>query len=116
MVNTVYRASYGDHSLGGLVNGEIDGLIVITTGETNIFDIYFEDKSNIALSNKYSLVLNHLTSETMPVNYLEKDMDIFRIDGSSVKIMDIKTRRGKEIIIPKRLINLNGFLVVFHGG
>lgn len=119
MINNVYRTPDADYALGGIINGVLDSLIITSLGKTDIFTIYCDDESSIALSSKYSLMVRNCDGdnpETMPVQYLNVGEKVVKSDGSSVRITRTELKLGNEIIIPKRLINLNGFLVVFHGG
>lgn len=111
MVENNYIREGKSYPIGGLVNGEIDGLI-ITKGEiVDIYDIFLSD-GKVSISNLYSLVtLEEESWHTTRAQLLKVGMRVVHVDNSIAEIKNIEIRKGREIKIPKGLIGLNTYLV-----
>lgn len=116
MVNNNYNYQGKDYAIGGLINGEIDGVTLTGGEETDIYEIELETGHKIALSSKYGLFI--LLPSKMYASYNVTGIkigDCAYIKDNPLsekhKISSITKRKGKNINIPKQHFILNGFYV-----
>lgn len=116
MINDLYYFNNGRYALGGCINGEVDNLIITSNGEADIYVISIRNDKSVALSERYALVVQcDDGSEKNLKKYSAKDLrvkdHILMNDGTFYQIDSIEKRKGTDITVPKKMFNLNGFVV-----
>lgn len=116
MVNNNYNHLGKDYPIGGLINGEIDNMVLTGGQEDDIYDFVIEGGYNISLSDKYGLMVqtDNKLFIAICVSEIKEGQLIYASSGiifDGKKILSITKRRGKHISIPKPMFILNRIYV-----
>lgn len=116
MVNNVYNYLGKDYPIGGIINGELDNLVFSGGQEEDIYDFQLEGGYQIALSDRYGLMVE--TDNKIFIAVCSSEVKIGQlvyvasgIPFDSKKVLSIVKRRGKHINIPKHPFVLNRIYV-----
>lgn len=112
MDNNTYKSHGKEYPLCGLVNGVIDGMIIYSRGEDDVYDIYFGDNKVSAAKTYWIFIYDdECELQRIKVTDLKVDDCLVGYDGSSIKVSRIEQRRGKNIDVPRGTFGLSGILL-----
>lgn len=110
MINNAYLLDGKEYMLGGLINGQVDNMIITTVGRADIYEIAFDSGHVISLSDRYSLFIQQIEGVKAvfrSVSNLQVGDKIFLHLLPIATIVKISKRKGEDITIPKRFFILN---------
>lgn len=104
------------YAIGGAVHGDLDGMVITSKGEGDVYEVELIDGSKVALSDDYYVMVQKgnawVAKSIKNVYFAEK---ILKVNNSSQKVVSISKRKGIILSVPRDEFSLNDIIVSRNG-
>jgi len=113
MNNNIFILNQHNYVLGGLINAEVDRMVISVGKDSDIYEICLNNDKKISLSKRYHLFIGQKDKKALNISIKDVKVGdiILSLSQKKYKVIEKTLRKGTEILIPRTLFSLDDILV-----